>query len=46
MKTKLIALITIALGTLLLNACNTVHGFGQDVQQGGQDIKQASDENR
>lgn len=29
---------------LFLNGCNTVHGFGQDVQQGGKEIQKASDE--
>lgn len=43
MKTKLIIVIGFALiSVLLLNGCNTVHGFGTDVKKGGQSIQRAA----
>jgi entericidin B len=29
-----------------LTACNTMEGFGQDIQKGGQKIEKAADKNR
>ena len=30
------------LATLLLSACNTIHGIGQDIQRGGEKVKEAA----
>lgn len=30
----------------LLAACNTVEGFGQDVQKGGKSLERTADENK
>jgi entericidin B len=30
----------------LLSACNTMEGFGQDVQKGGEKIENAADKNK
>lgn len=38
------AILIALLSTLGLSACNTVHGMGQDIQNGGQDIKKSSAE--
>ncbi len=27
---------------LLLSACNTIHGIGQDIQRGGEKVKEAA----
>lgn len=41
--TKRIIMAAFAVSTLvLLSACGTVHGFGQDVSKAGRDIQQAS----
>lgn len=36
------ALILISISLMLLNGCNTVAGFGQDVKNTGQGIKNAA----
>lgn len=36
------AIIVALLSTFGLSACNTMHGMGQDIQDGGQDIKKAT----
>ncbi|MGB6055092.1 MAG: entericidin A/B family lipoprotein [Burkholderiaceae bacterium] len=33
-------------GTLGLSACNTMHGFGQDVERGGEKMQNAADRNQ
>jgi entericidin B len=45
MKTKVrIVVIGFALiSALLLSGCNTAHGFGRDVEKGGQSIERAAD---
>ena len=40
------AIIAIILGAFLLSACNTMEGFGQDVQQGGKKIERSADEHK
>lgn len=40
------AIISIILGAFLLSACNTMEGFGQDVQQGGKKIERSADEHK
>jgi predicted small secreted protein len=40
------AIIAIVLGAFLLSACNTMEGFGQDVQQGGKKIERSADEHK
>ena len=30
------------LATLLLSACNTIHGIGLDIQRGGEKVKEAA----
>ncbi len=43
MKTIInVLLIVICVNTVLLTACNTVRGVGQDISDGGQDIKRAT----
>jgi predicted small secreted protein len=43
MKTMRILLIALsALATLSLAACNTVHGFGKDVEKAGEVIQKGS----
>ena len=42
MYSKFIALL-IALATLTLAACNTVHGLGQDIERGGEKLQNSSD---
>jgi predicted small secreted protein len=42
---KWIAL-SLLLSTLGLTACNTMHGFGQDVERGGEKIQGTSDRNK
>jgi predicted small secreted protein len=40
------AIIAIILGAFVLSACNTMEGFGQDVQQGGKKIERSADEHK
>jgi entericidin A len=39
---KIIALALLAVSTLTLMACNTVHGFGEDVSKVGEKMQDAS----
>ncbi len=32
--------------TMALSGCNTVQGFGKDMQQGGQDLQKAASDNK
>ena len=37
----------VLLGALAMaNGCNTVHGAGQDIKNGGQDVQNAADNNK
>lgn len=38
--------IGLLLSTLGLTACNTMHGFGQDVERGGEKVQNAADKNK
>ncbi len=40
------AIIAMILGAFVLTACNTMEGFGRDVQSGGQKIQKEADEHR
>ena len=40
------AIVAMFLGALLLSACNTMEGFGQDVQQGGKAIERSADQHK
>ncbi len=40
------AIIAMILGAFVLTACNTMEGFGQDVQQGGKKIEKSANEHR
>lgn len=40
------AIIALILGAFVLTACNTMEGFGQDVQAGGKKIENAADNHR
>jgi predicted small secreted protein len=40
------AIIATILGAFILTACNTMEGFGQDVQAGGKKIEKEADRNR
>jgi predicted small secreted protein len=40
------AIIAMILGAFILTACNTMEGFGQDVQAGGKKIEKEADRNR
>jgi predicted small secreted protein len=42
MKLTLRMLVVVLCSLFFLNGCNTVHGFGQDMQDGGQEIKKAA----
>lgn len=40
------AIVAMILGAFLLSACNTMEGFGQDVQAGGKKIERSADEHK
>jgi predicted small secreted protein len=40
------AIVAMILGAFILTACNTMEGFGQDVQAGGKKIEKEADRNR
>ena len=46
---KLVKLLTLGLVLLnlgLLTACNTVEGFGKDMQKGGKEVQHTANENK
>jgi predicted small secreted protein len=43
MRTTRIASLALAFAVLGLGACNTVEGFGQDVEEGGENLSNAAD---
>jgi predicted small secreted protein len=43
---KTISVIGLVLFCLGLTACNTMHGFGQDVERGGEKVQNAADKNK
>lgn len=43
---KRIMVISLLLSILGLTACNTIHGFGQDVERGGEKVQSAADKNK
>lgn len=43
---KWIIVIGLLISTLGLTACNTMHGFGQDVERGGEKVQNAADKNK
>jgi len=46
LETTMKAIIAMILGAFLLSACNTMEGFGQDVQSGGKKISNEANEHR
>ncbi len=40
------AIIAMILGAFVLTACNTMEGFGQDVQQGGKKIERSAEQHK
>jgi entericidin B len=40
------AIIAIILGAFVLSACNTMEGFGQDVQAGGKKIERSAEQHK
>jgi predicted small secreted protein len=44
-KMKLILTCLMIVSGVLLTGCNTVKGFGQDMQQGGQELQKAATDN-
>jgi predicted small secreted protein len=40
---KLLAVLAAMMLTASLSACNTVHGFGKDVEKGGEGLQRSSD---
>ncbi|HEX6632425.1 MAG TPA: entericidin A/B family lipoprotein [Usitatibacter sp.] len=40
------AIIAMILGAFVLSACNTMEGFGQDVQAGGHAIEKSADRHK
>lgn len=42
---KKVILLSVLLSNLLLTACNTMEGFGQDIQTGGKAIERSAQEN-
>jgi predicted small secreted protein len=43
---KWIMVIGLIISTLGLSACNTMHGFGQDVERGGEKVQNAADRSK
>lgn len=43
---KLLLILSLSVLALSLAACNTMEGFGQDVQKGGQEIEEEANENK
>ncbi len=47
MKIKTVIYLSAILTILpVLNACNTMEGLGQDMQQGGQDLENSADKHK
>ena len=46
MKTKSLLLSLLFINLLQLSACNTMEGFGQDVQNGGRAIERSAQDNK
>lgn len=43
---KAVSVLSILILTLGLTACNTMKGFGQDVERGGEKVQGAADKNK
>ncbi len=43
---KLASLLSILIAAYGLSACNTMKGFGQDVQRGGEKVESAAEKNK
>jgi len=43
---KIISVLSILMFSLSLSACNTMKGFGKDVERGGEKVQGAADKNR
>lgn len=43
---KLISILSILMFSLSLSACNTMKGFGKDVERGGEKVQGAADRNK
>ncbi|WP_409523672.1 entericidin A/B family lipoprotein [Nitrincola sp. MINF-07-Sa-05] len=43
---KLLMAIMVGLFALAVTGCNTVEGFGKDVQKGGEALEESAEENR
>ncbi|TFV92752.1 entericidin A/B family lipoprotein [Oxalobacteraceae bacterium OM1] len=43
---KVISVLSILMFSLGLTACNTMKGFGQDVERGGEKVQGAADRNK
>lgn len=43
---KAVSVLSILIVTLGLTACNTMRGFGQDVERGGEKVQGAAEKNK
>ncbi|MGE5652480.1 entericidin A/B family lipoprotein [Noviherbaspirillum sp. UKPF54] len=43
---KIVSILSILIATYGLSACNTMKGFGQDVQRGGEKVEGAAEKNK
>lgn len=43
---KIISILGILMFSISLSACNTMKGFGKDVERGGEKVQGAADKNR
>lgn len=43
---KIISILGILMFSVSLSACNTMKGFGKDVERGGEKVQGAADKNR
>lgn len=43
---KIISVLSILMFSLSLSACNTMKGFGKDVERGGEKVQGAADRNK
>jgi entericidin B len=43
---KIVSVLSIMMFAFGLTACNTMKGFGQDVEKGGQKMENAADKNK